>query len=131
MKTHSLWKGPAKKMLRNGSLCGLLIEFLPDCTTIMDDPACLINHPKLEDDIIAALRVIHGAGVVHLDPLPRNMMVDSKGGMWWVDFGHSRTTSHYDIHPGHFAGEVMRVELMLRNDIIPAAREGRTPECEY
>jgi hypothetical protein len=131
MKRHKLWKGPAKKMLRKGPLCGLLLEFLSDCTTVMDDSACLIKHPKLEDDIIAALRVIHGCGVLHRDPLPRNMMVESKGGMWWVDFGHSRATSHYDIDPGHFCCEVLRVELMLRNDVLPPVREGRTPVCGF
>ncbi|KAA8912086.1 hypothetical protein FN846DRAFT_997408 [Sphaerosporella brunnea] len=125
MKRHTLWKGPAKQMLREGPLCGLLMEFLPDCTTVMADPARLANQPELADDIVAALRTIHGAGVLHRDPLPRNMMLDPEGGVWWVDFGLAENTAYSAIHGTFCDSEVRRVDWLLRNDVIPAVREGR------
>ncbi|KAA8912161.1 hypothetical protein FN846DRAFT_933705 [Sphaerosporella brunnea] len=130
MKRHSLWKSPVKKTLRVAPLCGLLLEFLPECTTVMADPARLANQPELVDDIVAALRSIHGAGVLHDDPLPRNMMLDADGGVWWVDFGSAETTPYSAIPPGHFAGEILRVQMLLTHDVIPAARNGTIPEWE-
>jgi hypothetical protein len=130
MKCHSRWKSPVKKMLKDKPLYGLLIEYIPGCTTVRDDPLRLANQPALAEDFIAALCTIHAAGVIHRDPLPRNMMLDSEDGIWWVDFGSAHTTAYSSIHPYYFDSEIGRVKMLLRTDVIPAAREGRMARWE-
>jgi serine/threonine protein kinase len=109
-------------------LCGLLLEFIPNATSIAADPARLAQKPHLVDDLLAALRLVHSAGVVHYDTMPRNMMLDDKDGVWWIDFGSASTTGFYCIHPRVFPAELNGVEQLLRDDVIPSELEGRTPE---
>ncbi len=47
---------------------------------------------RLLKDLLSALRSAHGAGILHLDIRPANIMLDGTGGYKLVDFGISQAT---------------------------------------
>ncbi|KAA8912586.1 hypothetical protein FN846DRAFT_916650 [Sphaerosporella brunnea] len=107
---------------------GLLLEYIPNATTISAAPGRLSQRPELVDDALAALAQVHAAGVLHDDALPRNILVDDAGHVWWLDFGASCSTAFTRIDPFWFEAERWRVLKLLRDDVIPAYREGRLPQ---
>ncbi|KAA8906158.1 hypothetical protein FN846DRAFT_949112 [Sphaerosporella brunnea] len=109
-------------------LRALLLEYIPNAPSIMASPDRLAQRPELVDSVLDALRQVHSAGVLHDDALPRNMLIDDAGGVWWIDFGRSMTTAYCEIDRWWFQAEGWRVKVLLRDDVIPACREGRTPK---
>ncbi|KAA8904226.1 hypothetical protein FN846DRAFT_952966 [Sphaerosporella brunnea] len=116
------------KFTQHRRLRGLLLDYILDATTVMAAPERLVHKPALVKDFVDALRRIHAAGVMHRDALPRNMMIDLHDRVWWVDFGSAACTASHEIDPRHFEAEGYAVWDLLGNDVIPAAREGRTAE---
>lgn len=58
------------------------------------------NHPFIESDvrqilpqILSALKYVHSQGIYHLDLKPGNVMMDSSGHCWLIDFGASKQLS--------------------------------------
>ncbi|KAA8906896.1 hypothetical protein FN846DRAFT_947790 [Sphaerosporella brunnea] len=90
-------------------------------------PERLARRPELVTDVLAALSMVHSAGVLHQDDMPRNILIDGNDGVWWVDFGSALTTVYNQIHPNWFEGERRRVKELLTKDVIPAELEGRVP----
>jgi eukaryotic-like serine/threonine-protein kinase len=56
----------------------------------LDDRAYLEKIFPLLDQLIAAVKALHGGGVLHRDIKPSNVLVDHKGGVWLSDFGLAR-----------------------------------------
>ncbi|KAA8897055.1 hypothetical protein FN846DRAFT_964420 [Sphaerosporella brunnea] len=125
MKRARVWKNPLKKVKK--PLFGLLLEFIPDAPSILNAPERLARRPELVADVLAALGMVHSAGVLHQDDMPRNILIDGNDGVWWIDFGCALTTAYNKIHPNWFQGERRRVKELLTNDVIPAELEGRVP----
>ncbi|KAA8910294.1 hypothetical protein FN846DRAFT_547878 [Sphaerosporella brunnea] len=107
---------------------GLLLDYIPDAATVMAAPERLVRKPALVTDLVKALGRIHAAGVLHGDALPRNMLIDQHDRVWWVDFGSAATTATHHVDKRYFESEQWAVWDLLANDVVPAAREGRTPE---
>jgi serine/threonine protein kinase len=127
MRRASYWKSPLKKHLRNRPLYSLLLEYIPNAVTFAAEPARLSQQPQLVTTIVDALRSVHSAGVYHNDPMPRNVLLDENGGVWWIDFGSSYNTALTLIEDGWFESELNLVECLLLDDVIPAERKGAIP----
>jgi hypothetical protein len=125
LKRSTGWKSPMRKAKL--PLRGLLLELIPNADSIMNDQARLVQKPHLADEVVDALRLVHSAGVLHEDTMPRNMMLDDKDGVWWIDFGSALSTAFFSIHPRAFIVEQQSVERLLKHDVIPSVREGRIP----
>ncbi|KAA8898474.1 hypothetical protein FN846DRAFT_209065 [Sphaerosporella brunnea] len=130
LQRAAAWKSPLKKLLPRTPLLALVLEYIPNSTTVAADPAQLLRHPHLVDELLEGIDKVHAAGVMHEDPLPRNMVIQSgeTPAAWWVDFGSALTDSCWHIDPRYFEGELCRVKDDLLEDVIPSEREGRTPE---
>ncbi|KAA8914068.1 hypothetical protein FN846DRAFT_771494 [Sphaerosporella brunnea] len=125
LRGSAAWHSAFKQHQR---LRGLLLDFIPDATTLMAAPERLLQRPALVDAVVAGLERIHQAGVLHQDTLPRNIMVDAHDRVWWIDFGCALSTAAGRIDPREFEAELEAMRDLLREDVVPAAREGRTPE---
>jgi serine/threonine protein kinase len=128
MRRASYWKSPIKKHVSETPLCALLLEYIPNSVSIAAEPARLSNRPHLVTDILDRLRIIHSAGVLHNDPMPRNVLLDENDSVWWIDFGWSNVTTRSQIHDAWFQFELCRVECLLLEDVIPAERKGIVPD---
>jgi hypothetical protein len=121
--------GSSKNRKEHIPLRGLLIDFIPDATTLMAAPERLLAKPSLVDDVLAVLDQIHKAGVLHRDYLPRNVLLDKDDRVWWIDFGCAYTTGYSKYFPPHLLDlEQEGVRRLLQDDVVPAAREGRVAE---
>jgi hypothetical protein len=110
-------------------LHAILLEYIPDAVRIDEDPSQLT--PELALAAVDALRQVHSAGVLHMDVLPRNILVDRDMKVWLIDFDSARTTSHCDIDERWFWSEIRKMERLLLDDIIPAFQMGITPKWCY
>jgi serine/threonine protein kinase len=112
------------------SVRGLLIDFIVDAQTIMAAPERLVHKPSLVDDVLAVLDDIHRAGVLHRDPVPRNILLDKHDRVWWIDFGCAYSNPDCvfgDFEPRLFELEQWATRSLLLDDVVPSAREGRIP----
>ncbi|KAA8906955.1 hypothetical protein FN846DRAFT_947752 [Sphaerosporella brunnea] len=125
IKRVRFWNNHLKKL--KTPLYSLLLEFIPDAPSILHAPERLARRPELVADIVAALRMVHSAGVLHEDPLPRNILIDGNDGVWWLDFGSSISTRYSKIHENWFTVERRRVAEVLRDDVVPSTLAGRIP----
>lgn len=72
--------------------------------------------------IAAGLRVLHGAGVIHCDLKPSNVLISEKGRVVILDFGVARYTRHLGAHH-----QAPRMNAGTRPYMSPEFRAGHEP----
>jgi hypothetical protein len=77
----------------------------PHALALLDDPAYLERILPVLDEVIQAVVALNGAGVLHRDIKPGNVLLDRKGEPWLTDFGLARVESDESItQPGTILG---------------------------
>ncbi|KAI5776443.1 hypothetical protein EDC01DRAFT_782022 [Geopyxis carbonaria] len=95
---------------------GIMIEYIPD-TRQLDDLEPSEITTELARRVIETLAGIHNAGVLHGDVAPRNVLVDAKGAVWWIDFDLAKTDLIYEMDPEACTHELRMAEEML-DDLV-------------
>ncbi|KAF8520746.1 hypothetical protein BU17DRAFT_65210 [Hysterangium stoloniferum] len=72
----------------------LLIEYLEDTAHLSPE-----NYtPQIASDVLDTLQRIHSIGIIHRDPVMRNVLVHSDGKMFLIDFEHAYTLPPEVMH---------------------------------
>lgn len=74
----------------------------------------------IAERLLSAYAVLHGRGVLHLDPQPRNVLVGALGEVRLIDFGFAAVLNSGQVRP-HCG-----IDLFQAPEIARALREGRT-----
>jgi serine/threonine protein kinase len=92
----------------------ILLEYIPSATPLSTDNVT----PEICRAALQQLERIHAAGVLHGDPLPRNLLVLEDGRVRWIDFDCAKTSAFWELEDCHFAAERRRVERLLWEDLV-------------
>jgi serine/threonine protein kinase len=110
------------------ALRSLVLEYIPEAVTVAAAPGLMTV--ALAEEAVAKLRVLHEVGILHRDPMPRNLLlVEGRHGrsVRWIDFDSAITTMGWDVHEVWFEIEKGRVWSTLVDDVMVSEREGRMP----
>jgi serine/threonine protein kinase len=75
----------------------------------------------LGQQLLAALRAVHAAGVVHCDVKPSNLMIGDDGRLVLIDFGIAEAVGGAPAHPGRRNGDVVGSPAYLAPELVRAA----------
>jgi serine/threonine protein kinase len=68
--------------------------------------------------LLAALRAVHAAGVVHCDVKPANLLLDEDGRLVLVDFGIAETVDSGPGHPARRTGHVIGSPAYMAPELV-------------
>jgi serine/threonine protein kinase len=68
--------------------------------------------------LLAALRAVHEAGVVHCDVKPANLLLDEDGHVVLVDFGIAETAGGDPAHPARRTGHVVGSPAFMAPELV-------------
>jgi serine/threonine protein kinase len=110
------------------ALRSLVLEYIPAAMTVAAAPGLMTE--ALAEEAVAKLRVLHEVGILHRDPMPRNLLlVEGRPGrsVRWIDFDSAVTTVGWDVDERWFEIERGSVWSTLVDDVMVSEREGRMP----
>jgi eukaryotic-like serine/threonine-protein kinase len=68
--------------------------------------------------LLAALRAVHAAGVVHCDVKPANVLLSEDGRLVLVDFGIAETIGGGPVHPARRTGQVIGSPAYMAPELV-------------
>jgi eukaryotic-like serine/threonine-protein kinase len=72
----------------------------------------------LGQQLLAALRAVHAAGVVHCDVKPANLLLDDDGRLVLIDFGIAETVGADPVHPARRKGDVVGSPAYMAPELV-------------
>jgi eukaryotic-like serine/threonine-protein kinase len=75
----------------------------------------------LGQQLLAALRAVHAAGVVHCDVKPSNLLLGDDGRMVLIDFGIAEAVGGAPAHPARRKGDVVGSPAYLAPELVRGA----------
>src|SRR5215207_93769 len=68
--------------------------------------------------LLAALRAVHAAGVVHCDVKPANVLLGADGRLVLVDFGIAETIDGGPVHPARRTGHILGTPAYMAPELV-------------
>jgi eukaryotic-like serine/threonine-protein kinase len=72
----------------------------------------------LGQQLLAALRAVHAAGVVHCDVKPANLLLGADGRLVLIDFGIAETMGADPVHPARCKGDLVGSPAYMAPELV-------------
>jgi serine/threonine protein kinase len=117
-------------VIQHGGSCGLVMDYHghANLATLLRGgrrlPPPIVAALGLQ--LLAALRAVHAAGIVHCDVKPANLLLGDDGRLVLIDFGIAEASGGDPVHPARRNGDVVGSPAYMAPELV-RGEPPRTP----